>query len=255
MSIQSNPTIAKFALFLLLVSSASQVFCNIEDKEWVDDPFFSRLVCEAGDELTVYQQSKYRRDATRLALRLRSKDQSYHEMGPEAPSDMVESIYSALVAVHQSELKAAKLITNTHKLHTFPNPSVDRFFVVYKKEAAWATPLRLGDNSTNSEKINKLLSEYGLVIDKHVEWDDEHNSFNVRATSSLNMAPIAQQFSSFQDIVLVDLLLPNGDGNDITIKKISSGWELSYVIKFDSCIIWLCQTRHVVGSFEVNENA
>ncbi len=197
-----------------------------------------------GDKLTTYKQNKYKKDATRLALRLVSNDGDYHALNAEAPKEMVSSIYNALVAIHQSEHPMAKLVTRTHKLHTFPKPSVDRFFVVYKREAPWAKPLRLGDTSTDSEEINSLLDQYGLVIDKHVDWDEEHNSFNVKAKESLNIAPIANAFSSVEEIVLVDLLMPNGDGNDIEIVKLDNGWELKYMVKFDSCISG-CKKKHI----------
>ncbi|MEM1322476.1 MAG: hypothetical protein AAGG75_19590 [Bacteroidota bacterium] len=202
-----------------------------------------------GDKITAYKQNKYRKDATRLALRLVSDNKDYQALNAEAPKDMVSSIYDALIAVHRSNHKMARLVTRTHKLHTFPIPSVDRFFVVYKREASWARPLRLGDTTTDSEEINKLLDQYGLIIDKHVDWDEEHNSFNVRAKESLNIAPIANAFSLIEEIVLVDLLMPNGDGNDIELKKIDGGWELNYVIKFDSCISG-CKKRHI-WTFEV----
>ncbi|MEO1626382.1 MAG: hypothetical protein AAFV25_14590, partial [Bacteroidota bacterium] len=205
-----------------------------------------------GDALSVYKQNKYRKDATRLALRLLAKNKAYDQLDAEAPEEVVESIYQALVAVHQSNHQMAKEVTKNHKLHTFPVPSVDRFFVVYKREAVWATPLRLGDNTTNSNEINTLLEQYGLVIDRHVEWDEEHNSFNIRAKQSLNIAPIAQTFSTFNDIVLVDLLNPDGDGNDIDVKRLDNGWELRYMVKFDSCITG-CLKRHV-WSFEVDNS-
>ncbi len=186
------------------------------------------------EEVSSFLQNKYQKDATRLALRIPSRD--FEDLAPDVPETVVESIYQALLAVHRSGLPAARLVTQTHQLHTFPVPGVDRFFVVYKKDASWAAPLQQGAKSTYSPKINRLLSDYGLVIDKHVAWDDEHSSFNVRATRSLNMAPLANQFLQFPDIVKVDLLLPAGGGNDIEIREIEDGWELKYIIKFEACI-------------------
>lgn len=210
------------------------------------------LICEEGGTLSNYKQSKYKKDATRLALRLAAADAAYTDLEVKVPKQTVESIYEALVAVHTSGLKPANVVTEMHKLHTFPVPSVDNFFVVYKRNSSWAMPLRLGDNSTDSEEINHLLEQYGLEIDRHVEWDEEHNSFNVRAKESINIAPIAKAFSAIDGIVLVDLLKPEGDGNDIEAKKTSKGWELSYMIKFDSCISG-CKKRHT-WTFEVDNN-
>jgi len=186
--------------------------------------------------LSEHLQKKYQKDATRLALRLISQDKEYHKLDVEVPDHAVQPIFNALISIHNSDLKAAKTVTRIHKLHTFPVPSVDHFFVVYKRSAKWAIPLRMGDNTTDSEEINQLLQHYGLVIDKHVEWDEEKNSFHVKATKSLNIAAIAKEFSAIEGVVLVDLLMPAGDGNDIEVKQLEDVLEVNYLIKFGSCI-------------------
>ncbi len=209
-------------------------------------------ICSSDDStLSEYQQLKYKKDATRLALRLLSTEKDYIDINAEVPGDMVSSIYGALVAVHTSESPKAYEVTKTHKLHTFPMPSIDQFFVIYEKTASWCQPLRLGGNTTDNATINQLLKTYDLVIDQHMEWDETHNSFNVRAKNSLNMAPVAQLFSTMENVLLVDLLVPDGDGNDIDIKEIEGGWEVNYYVKFDTCITG-CKQRHV-WTFEVRD--
>ena len=108
----------------------------------------------------------------------------------------------------------------------WPFPSVDRFFVVYNRSAAWAKPLRLGDNRTDNDQINGLIDKFNLKITKHVEWDEENNSFHVKAEEYLNIAPIGQSISKVEGVKMVDLLMPDGDGNDIEIAQIEGGYEL-----------------------------
>lgn len=194
--------------------------------------------------LSVYVASKYKKDATRLALRLMSQNGNYATLEAKAPTNVVEGIYNALVGVHNSNDPMAKMVTRNHKLHTFPVPSVDRFFVVYNRGAEWAKPLRLGDDRTDNDQINGLIDEFNLKITKHVEWDEENNSFHVKAKESLNVAPIGQSISKVDGVKMVDLLMPDGDGNDIEIAKIADGYELNYMIKFDSCITG-CKKKHV----------
>ena len=207
---------------------------------------------ESGKKLSNYKKTKYKKDATRLALRLLSENSDFSNMDAQVPTEMVNSIYNALVAVHQSEIQAAKTVTRIHKLHTFPSPSVDRFLVIYEREAQWAVPLRLGDDITDNEKINSLSEKYNLRIDSHVEWDDDHNSFNIRAKESMNISSVAEAFSTIENVTLVDTMEPNGDGNDIAIKEIGNGWEINYMIKFDNCISG-CQKKRV-WTFEVTNN-
>lgn len=203
----------------------------------------------SASELSKYKKNKYRKDATRLALRQLSNGSGFENLDAEVPKEMVESIYSSLIAIHTSGLPEAKVVTTQHKLHTFPTPTVDRLVVIYKRDATWAVPLRLGDDVTDNDKINELSEKFNLKIDRHVEWDEEHFSFNMRTEESINIAPLAKDLSTVESVTLVDLMEPNGDGNDIEIKKISNGWEINYIIKFDGCISG-CKKRHT-WSFEV----
>lgn len=204
------------------------------------------------DTITAAIKEKYMRDATRLALRHASKGSDYHSVEIEAPRDMVISIYNALIAVHQTSGAESNLVTKVHKLHTFPVPSVDNFQVIYERNAKWATPLRLGDCSTTNDEINGLVEKYDLLINNNIEWDDDHNSFNVRSSQSLNIAPIASSFSNISGIYKTDLLVPSGDGNDIEVTKNENTWTISYIIKFDSCFS-SCKKQHR-WVFEVEEN-
>ncbi len=202
--------------------------------------------------ISKYVQKKYYKDAVRLTLRLNAENKNFHALDAEVSEGTVESIYSSLMAIYESNVNGAEEVTKLHKVHTFPTPSVDRFFLVYEKKASWAKPLRMGDNKTGSDKINKLLEKYGLVIDRNSEWDEEHNSLHVRATEPLNIAPLANDFKKIDGVVLVDLLQPDGDGNDIEIKSTGNGWQIDFVLKFDSCIDG-CKQRHF-WSFEVNND-
>ena len=199
--------------------------------------------------LSNHQKNQYKKDATRLALRQLAGSKSFEALDAEVPKDLVESIYSSLIAIHKSNLSEAKIVTGHHKLHTFPTPTVDRLVVIYKRDAKWAIPLRLGDDVTDNEKINELSEKFKLKIDRHVEWDEEHFSFNMRAEESLNIASLAKDLSTVESVTLVDMMEPNGDGNDIEIKKLTNGWEINYVIKFDGCISG-CKKRHT-WTFEV----
>jgi len=202
-------------------------------------------------KLSENKKQKYRKDATRLALRLISDNGEYYDLEAKVPEQEVSSIYNALVSIHESDLAEAKVVTRMHKLHTFPVPSVDQFFVVYDRTAEWAIPLRLGDMSTDSEEINNLIAEYGLVIDKHVEWDEQKNSFHIKATRSLNIAAIAKEFSKVEGVVLTDLLMPDGDGNDIEVEQVGNNLEIRFLVKFGSCITG-CKSQHI-WTFQVSD--
>ena len=198
-----------------------------------------------------YVQKKYKKDAVRLALRLSSENKNYHALDINVSDNLKSSIYDALVSIHLSNLPDAQTVTRLHKLHTFPSPTVDRFFLVYERKVAWAKPLRLGQKETDSKKMNELLEKYGLVIDTNREWDEEHNSLHVRANEPLNVARLVEEFKKIDGVIKIDMLQPDGDGNDIEVKATEAGWMVNYILKFESCISG-CKKRHY-WSFEVNE--
>ena len=240
-----NNQISNLTLLLtfFFLSSAFEISANHLPVN-IENPIHAR------ETISKYQQKKYYKDAVRLALRLSSENKNYHALKAEVPSQLVSSIYNALVAVHLNGSEGAHAVTKTHKMHTFPDPNVDRFFVVYEKKASWAKPLRLGNLETGSEKVNKLLEKYGLVIDRNSEWDEENNALHIRAKEPLNITPLANDFKRIDGVILVDLLQPDGEGNDIEIKEIENGWQIDYVLKFDSCFTG-CQKKHY-WSFQVN---
>ena len=156
--------------------------------------------------LSNHKKNQYKKDATRLALRQLVDGNGFENLDAEVPKEMVESIYSSLIAIHTSGLPEAKIVTTQHKLHTFPTPTVDRLVVIYKRDATWAIPLRLGDDVTDNDKINELSEKFKLKIDRHVEWDEEHFSFNMRAEESINIAPLAKDLSTVESVTLVDMM-------------------------------------------------
>lgn len=201
-------------------------------------------------EVSAYVQKKYHKDAVRLALRLNSDQKNYHALDIDLPENTVQSIFHALVSIHESNLPEAVLVTQSHKVHTFPTPTVDRFFMIYDKKVDWAKSIKEDTKEIKNKKLESLIEKYGLVIDRNSEWDEEFNSLHIRANEPLNIARLVEEFRKVKGVHKIDLLQPDGDGNDIEIKATDAGWMVNYVIKFDSCIND-CKKRHF-WSFEVN---
>lgn len=200
-------------------------------------------------DIPEFKKKMYQKDATRLALRYISKGTNYENLGADVPMEVMTEIYSSLLAVHKSPFAESIDVTKNHRLHTFPDPAVDKFQVNYVNTAKWATPLRLGDKTTDSQIINDLCEKYDLVIESHQAWDKKSNIFIVKAKTAINLAPIAKEFVREEGIDFIKLLIPNSDGNDIEAVRTLKGWRLNYMVKFDSCFTG-CKKKHI-WSFEV----
>ena len=177
---------------------------------------------------------KFRRDAARLALRMESKKEDLRYQNVVIPRDNIEGIYTILTNIYLND-ETAKSIANCN-VHTFPNPSIDHLVLIFDRNIEWAKPLRDGISETNNLEINDLLDEYDLIIEKHVQWNDNQDAITIRSKEPLNMAALANDFYNIEGVSAIDLGIPEIGGNDINIKRISNGWEVEYVLRFGSYI-------------------
>lgn len=177
---------------------------------------------------------KFRRDAARLALRIESKKEDLRYQNIVIPRDNIEGIYTILTDIYQND-ETAKSIANCN-VHTFPNPSIDHLVLIFDRDIEWAQPLRDGISETDSDDINELLDDYDLVIEKHVQWNDNQDAITIRSKEPLNMAALANEFYNIEGVSTIDLGIPKIGGNDINMKRVNNGWEVEYVLRFGSYI-------------------
>ena len=179
-------------------------------------------------------ERKLRRDAARLALRMEAKKEELRYQSIYIPRDNMESIFRVLSNIYLQD-ETAQSIAKCN-IHTFPNPSIDHIVIIFERDIEWAEPLQEGISETNSDEINTLLEDYDLIIEKHVQWNDNEDAITVRSKSPLNMAALANEFYNIEGVESVDLGIPNVGGNDINIFREAEGWEVQYVLRFGSYI-------------------
>ncbi|RMG79843.1 MAG: hypothetical protein D6714_15695 [Bacteroidetes bacterium] len=179
-------------------------------------------------------ERKFRRDAARLALRINAEREDLRYQSIAIPRGVMEDFYTILANIYLHD-ETAKSIAKCN-VHTFPNPSIDHFVVIFDKDVEWAAPLREGISETTSPEINDLLDDYDLIIEKHVNWNDTQDAITIRSKEPLNMAALANEFYNVEGVREIDLGIPKVGGNDILVRRISGGWEIQYVLKFGSYI-------------------
>ncbi len=175
-------------------------------------------------------ERKLRRDAARLALRLEAEKEDLRYLGISIPQQNVQMIFSILSKIYLED-ETAKSIAKCN-IHTFPNPSIDQFVIIYERDIDWAEPLLDGINETDSDEFNDLLDEYELIIDKHVPWNDTQDAITIRSKEPMNMAALSNEFYNIEGVEEIDLGIPKVVGNDIVLSRIATGWEIQYLLKF-----------------------
>lgn len=198
-------------------------------------------------EISPRLQRKFRRDAARLVLRTESlkEDLRYHSiLIPSQRSDLFFSILSSLYLNEETARSIARC-----NVHTFPNPSIDHFVLIYDRNAVWADLLRDGITETTHPRMLELMDDYDLVIDKHVRWNDQQDAITIRSTELLNMAALANEFYNIEGVDNIDFGLPKVSGNDIQIRRIEGGWEVEYILRFGSYINGEGSSHHWVFQY------
>jgi len=177
---------------------------------------------------------KFKRDAARLALRLEASREDLRYQNIVIPKSNVESIFEVLTNVYLNN-ETAQSISKCN-VHTFPNPSIDHLVIIFDREIEWAEPLLDGISETDSDEFNALLEDYDLIIEKHVQWDDQNDAITLRSREPLNMSALSNEFYNIEGVKSIDLGIPKIGGNDINIKRIEEGWEVQYILRFGSYI-------------------
>lgn len=177
---------------------------------------------------------KFKRDAARLALRIEASKEDLRYQNIVIPKSNVENIYEILTNIYRQN-ETAQSISKCN-VHTFPNPSIDHLVIIFDREIEWAEPLLDGISETDSDEFNALLEDYDLIIDKHVQWDDENDAITLRSREPLNMSALANEFYNIEGVKSIDLGIPKIGGNDINIQRINEGWEVQYILRFGSYI-------------------
>ena len=173
---------------------------------------------------------QFKRDAARMALRLDAEKEDSRYLPVAISRDNINSIYKALTNIYLND-ETGKSLARCN-IHTFPNPSIDHITIIYKRATDWAAPLSQGISETTNKDFNRLLDQYDLAIEKHVQWNDTQDAITLRSKEPLNMSALAGQFDNISGVVQIDLGLPKFGGNDIKAKRISGGWEIDFIYSF-----------------------
>ena len=106
-AIKKHLLLVAMICFLSLAESTSTLMYGYDN---IGDPVSSII------GISNHQKKQYKKDATRLALRQLVDGTNFEMLDAKVPKNIVESIYSSLIAIHISELPEAKVVSNISKL-------------------------------------------------------------------------------------------------------------------------------------------
>ena len=207
-------------------------------------------IVNSGGEIPKKLERKFKRDAARLALRMQASIDELHSVGVTIPEIKIDSIYNLLKNIY-SKNETAKTIARC-KIHTFPNPSIDHFKLIFRNDVDWASSLHEDISDVSNEALSNLLDDFDLFIDRHEKWTSEEDVLIIRSLRPMNMAALAQKFLDIDGIESVDLGIPEIKGNDITVERKGNAWIFSYILAVSGAFGQ--ETTNHVWTFKVTDD-
>ena len=197
-----------------------------------------------------YLKKIYKRDAARMSLRLLNNELRVSKQTIQIPEELVQAIYNAMVAVRTSDYSSIDTITNQYYVRTFPVPNVEKIVLVAEHDASWLKPLKQRQDTTGDLQINNIIRENNLIISKLVHLDEERVALILQSRQPINIPALMMRFFTAQGIGSIEEVLPYGDGNDISIQRTQTGWDLVYSLKFGNCSLQCPKYRNWSYSIE-----
>lgn len=175
------------------------------------------------------------------ALQLAGRLASMLGESPTIPTAQVQAMEQALWAVAHSDLPQAKLVCEEYQIHTFPKSNLFDIQFYVESGVQWAQELANGKASENAV-LAKIMAEHQLQAEL---LSDENGlmAFRLHAENAVNARYIANQLSMVDPVLLTEVPIVEGDGNDISIKNVQGGWLITYSLRFNNCSI-VCKNEH-----------
>jgi hypothetical protein len=198
-------------------------------------PDYPRLPPAADGEIPDSVLALYREDAARLTARLLPDVTTPTGRQVELPADLVEQLYTALVAVHNAAaLPARDTVVEVYRIHTLHRPATHMLLVHLDSTAWWAAAWRRGERLTGYDPIDGLLLQYDLSLTAYYQWS-WGDAGELQSSAPLNIAALAIPFRGIAGVRDAEPDEGVGDGNDITAAASGAAWQLTYSLGCGDC--------------------
>jgi len=196
------------------------------------------------ERLPDYLKAVYKRDATRIAVRLLNKELRLSKQTVMVPEELVQALYNALIAVRSSDFNAVDSIASKYNVRSFPVPNVENIILVFQHDDPRLETIKKQRRDTlDDPNLNNIIRQYDLYISKMSYLDEERVGLILQTRQPVNVPALAYRFFTSEGIGSIEEVLPYGDGNDINIERTKNGWNMTYSVKFGNCINQ-CQKSH-----------
>jgi hypothetical protein len=195
-------------------------------------------------KLPDYLKEIYKRDASRIAIRLLNQELRLSKQTVKIPEELVQAVYNALVVIRTSDYAAVDEISKTYNIRTFPIPNVENIILVFQHDDERLMRMKQRREATiDDEDLDQILKKYDLQIMQLAYLDEERAGMVLQAREPINVPALAYQFFIDEGVGSIEEVMPYGDGNDIDVQRTRDGWDMVYSVRFGNCVNQ-CQKQH-----------
>lgn len=203
-------------------------------------------------KLPDYLKQVYKRDASRIAIRLLNEELRLSKQTVKIPEELVQAVYNALIVVRTSDYAAVDQISKKYNIRSFPVPNVENIILVFQHDDERLMRMKQRrEASIDDPNLDNILRKHNLEIMQLAYLDEERAGMVLQAREPINIPALAYQFFIDEGVGSIEEVMPYGDGNDIQVKRTRDGWDMVYSVRFGNCVNQ-CQKQHN-WNFSVSE--
>lgn len=182
-------------------------------------------------------KAQYRNDADRMATRRVFKVLSNYIDSSTIPKTWSDTILNALMAVYNADsLPARDTVVFLRKLHTFPNPVLNNFYMAADSNLPWMQQLRKDSLYVGKDSVGYLIKTYDLHVARYYRINKfPYHIIIFESKRNYNLDVITRQFDKLGGVYYANKSRVEGDGNDIKDIVTKNFVELVYSFGWGDC--------------------
>ncbi len=169
------------------------------------------------------------------AIQLAARSSALLNQSPEITSKNIVELNLALEAIAQCSHPAANLVSQELQIHSFPYCNMHELRLYVDASADWVQKLLQDPKSIEKSPLRRFVALYELRLQTFEDLGGIVMLL-LRSETPKNIKYIAGEISFADEIIMVEIPAPQGDGHDIEAKRITGGWIISYFYKYEDCI-------------------
>ncbi len=203
--------------------------------------------------LSQAETALYRQDAAQIAYSWIDKTKKISEQDFYLDKETSEAAYNVLLAIHNSDLPAAKTLTETYQFHTLNVLSLNSLVIILpNKSPILEQSTKTGSPFGVEEKMDNIFKPLGFTQVRMVKLDKKRTAIILASETFYNTPVLMHRLFEATQLGSMAEQNPYADGNKIDAKKEGNKWTMTFRMRFKNCVN-KCQAEHF-WTFEVENN-